>query len=441
MTPFPGTATLECALEDAPEGTLEGALRGAVAGPAPESEEEVAGDLLAGYLRSTNPLPARVRVAPPPRSWAALKPSLIDALNEVGARGDKPPELVGMPLCGGGADFRALPVAPRPHGDAPAPCGGCARRPLCSPPESWSHELSPFGPSDPGELFGAWHARLAAALGEEADPRLARAVRAHLASIAATHADAPATLEPSVTFGAGLERATRLAIFHGKLPTGTGAARAAMAAQLRGFLAMHDAIGAPRPRALAEVLLRAGPLQAPVGFDARPSAPPSLKVYVRLQDRSPRQRAALLVALRPLVASGWSTPQAEELARGADMLGVSTVHGRVAVVKAYIPADPAAGWPDVGLPAIVDTHPFVSLSRQRAYAVVDLAGPTRQPKWDFFLREPLLSPALTLDLLSRIASPPAAAQARGLLDHQLFRSDVVAGALRGDQVTLYLDLS
>lgn len=386
-----------------------------------------ADDLPAWLDRPSGPVRA-IRVLPS-SSWARLKPLILPRLRAWGAARRRPPALVGYPKCAIGDEFPTLPPSPPGPWPAPAACASCGEREGCSPPPAWHAELQPFGPRDLEARWQRFHRRFAELAGLAVDGRLDRALAAILSARRGPLANAPWALEPSVLFAPMLVPAVRLAVFQGDVRRDDP--RGGMALLLDAFAALHEAAGAPVPRALLDRLRAAPPCPFPLGFDARPGAELLLKGYLRVEHLAPVQR-------QELVAAFAAAPAGIPFER-VDMIGLGTQRGELASLKLYVRADPCRA--ELGLEALPASDPLVSLAGGRAYAVVDLLHPEkRPPKWDLPLRAHLLSGPMLPSVMADLSSAAAIDQLRALVDHREFRVDCVAAGRRGSDVALYLEL-
>src|SRR5579883_594783 len=340
------------------------------------SRHVVAGDDLVGFLERGAAGGSHVEVAPPPRSWAAIKPGVLRALRERESRGLPLPRFLGYPLCAVGVNERGFPVIPSGEGPAHPACDRCGARPGCSPPAAWSDELAPFSPRDELLLWRRWHRRLASVAGLAERPELDRLVETALAGFVGPLAAAPRTVEPSVTLGpSGIEPVVRAAIFHGYEPRDDGAGRLATEVHLETFAALHEVAGQPPPRGLLGLLARFAPFPFPMGFEAPAAAPPSLKAYLVVERMAPERKRAALAALLAHARAAPPPLLAEVPEADVDMIGLGTADGRLATVKLYVRRDPTRPFARASLPALAPSHPAVALAEGRAYATIDLVQP------------------------------------------------------------------
>jgi len=402
-------------------------------------EQRVLEDLRAGKQA--------IVVDPSPTSWAVLKPHVLPLLSRNGPR-SRQLQLVGYPLCAVGESWRALARVSGPARAYHPACQRCALRDPCSPPAAWNEaELQPFGSRDPVELFRRFQ------------ERFRRATRAASSSVAdkmvVAHAETlrflPGgvwELEPSIVVSDQLESRLRLVVFHGPQLDDAARARRVTHQLIESWARMHEIAGAPLPSALRGVLERHAPFEMPLGFEIRTPDQPQLKAYARVHQLSSRHRRAFVTELLGAMEQPTARADVAELEQtratlfdDLRMVGFGTQGGTFVALKLYVERLDRQGWPEIGLIPPPEDHPFEVLSKQRALAVVDLAHPEgRVHKLDFFLRERLLSGPMLAEMGRRIFARGVAEQLSALVEHQEFRVDVVAGALRGDAWAFYLAL-
>jgi hypothetical protein len=364
----------------------------------------------------------------PPESWARLKPRVLPLLS---GRSRAHGTIVGYPLCAVGESWRALANVSGPAIAQHPPCVSCGRATACSPPTAWNEdELQPFGPTGAEALWDRFHGRFCEATRAPRRELADRLIESHAGVLPEVW-----ELEPSLVLSDRVEPTLRAVVFHGRLPEdGAELTRRLLAS----FWRWHELAGADVPRGLRELLEPMAPFELPIGFELGDGAP-MLKAYVRLQHMSPDDRHALaqeLAALagRPALASlSWSD---------VHMIGLATRGGALVGLKLYVARDARAGWPELGLPAMPDDHPLEVLSSHRAYAVLDVTHPEARPhKWDYYLRERLLSGPMIAELARRLFSERVAREVATIARHHHFRLDAVAGAVRGSAWVLYCALA
>lgn len=245
----------------------------------------------------------------------------------------------------------------------------------------------------------------------------------------------PVSLEPSVLLSDDLEGSARFVVFPHRIAPGAGAA-----AEYRDVLACVRSLLSDLAADPCEKLLRdlgsLPPLPMPVGVDGHPGSW-RLKVYLRLEDKTPAETRALLEALTRSGAT--IDPVAIP---GLQMLGLVLDDGGLHTVKAYVTARPSqreAGFP----PPLAADHPLVTLTGDRALATLDIwcRETRRANKWDFNLRDHYLAGASAERLVGQLVPQPSASQFRPLLVGPTYRADVVAIGVRATTMALYMELN
>jgi hypothetical protein len=402
----------------------------------------VAGDRLLQHLGETLSAGERVVIDPPPGSWAALKPALLEHLHERRRRGGPLPQLVNYPFCAIGAGRRGLPLViagDRPFFDE---CAGCGLRNGCSPPVAFHEELQPFGPACPATLWQRFHRRWAAQAGIGPLPELNEFVARAREHLSGPLSGVGLSVEPSVSIGERTVPIARLALFYEHWPRSDPQGHEATIQLVRSFVRLHEILGGRAPTGLSQVLCRHTPFPLHVGCELAPGRPPLVKGYLfvtRFSDLAKRELLRDLARFAKLPEH----PAVSELVWGdIEIIGVCTVAERIEAIKVYQRRDPTKDWPLVSLPGLPPDHPAVVLSGGRAYATIDLcARRPRPPKWDLIVRHQLLTGPLLVRRLAGVLGPSGAARLALLVDHREFRVDTVAIALRGGSMTFYLGLS
>lgn len=402
-------------------------------------EHVVPGDQLAQLLLDADQGLTHVTIAPPPSSWAPARTAVLQHARAAWQRGRRPPTLSGFPLCVAGLEHRELRVRAS-GGAAPEPCARCSRRAACSPPSVWSEEMMPFGPPDTLDLWRAFHAHFTAATGSALRLELDDWV-ALLARRRGPRRPLDCILEPSISIGPrGILPRLRVAAFPGE-PRGA-LLRSEGPLLLRVFAAQHQLFGVPLDPEVTRLLGSFGRLSLPTGFELDEEGQLDMKAYVRLHASPPEERRRLVTGLVERSAAARALPVDAVRWQDVDMVGFSTRAGAVSTVKVYVHADPSAGFRAGGLPAVPASHPLVALSGGQALAVLDLCAPrARPPKWDFRLRDELLTGPVVVRRLGGLVSGEAAGRVHHFLADPPFHVAVVAAALRAESLTLYLEIA
>ncbi len=392
---------------------------------------QVSGERLSEFLRQPRGALARVEVvAPAPPAWAPLKPALLRFVQRYRDSGDLPPVFRGVPLCLFGSEwsgFRSSVRAVPAHGR----CVACAARDSCGFEEEVPDELHPISTAP---LLQRWHdycAAFARATGSD----MAAPSNSIVEKIVAAYAG-PVSLEPSVLVTDAIVPSLRFVVFPHRAGVGAEAKDRyeEVLACIEGVLADLGSKGCAN---LLDTLVRLPPLPVPLGLDGGGGSW-SLKMYLRLEDKSPAERQAVLDEISGLA------PAMDPVATvDLQMLGLVLDDAGLHTVKAYVAARPtcagAAGFP----PPLAADHPLVALGGDRALATLDIwcRGARRSNKWDFNLREHYLAGDTVERLVAEIASPRSAADLRPLLVGPTYRADVVAVGLRQETVALYMELN
>jgi hypothetical protein len=175
----------------------------------------------------------------------------------------------------------------------------------------------------------------------------------------------------------------------------------------------------------------------PVGVEGHAGAW-RLKVYLRLEEKSPAEKLAVLDAV---ARSG--APMDSVSPAGVQMLGLVLDGGGLHTVKAYVIAQPTRRVDDRFPPPLAADHPLVTLTGDRALATLDVwcRDTRRANKWDFNLREHYVAGASAERLVSQLASAQSASQFSPLLVGPTYRADVVAIGVRATTMALYMELN
>lgn len=393
----------------------------------------VAGERLSDFLLHPPDGLTEVEVTSPPPSWVPLKPLLVRLVRSYRERGLEPPVFAGVPLCLFGSEWRGFPSRAR---TAPARgrCAPCHARRSCGFGAEVPDELLPISEAP---LLARWrdygaafrHVTCSDAV-TACTPLVERIVAAYRG---------PVSLEPSVLLASAVEPTARLVVFPHRIapgPAGEAEYREVLAC-VRSLLAE---IGADPCTDLVRGLGALPPLPMPVGLDGHPGSW-RLKVYLRLEDKTPAEKQAVLEVL-----SRGAVTLAPVSASGLQMLGLVLDDGGLHTVKAYVTARPsqptqreADGFP----PPLAADHPLVALTGDRALATLDVwcRGARRANKWDFNLREHYVAGASAERLVEQLAPERSASPLRPLLVGSTYRSDVVAIGVRATTVALYMELN
>ncbi len=390
----------------------------------------VAGERLSDFLLHPPDALTEIEVISPPPGWAPLKPLLVRFVRSYRERGLVPPVFAGVPLCLFGSEWPGFPSRARTT-PARGRCAPCQARRSCGFEPEVPAELLPISEAPPLERWRDY----GVAFQRATDSDAATACTPFVERIMATYRGT-VSLEPSVLLSDTIEPSARFVVFPHRMAGGAGAH-----AEYHGVLACVQSLLADVGAAPCEDLVRAlaalPPSPMPVGMEGRAGSW-RLKVYLRVEDKTPADKQAVLDALTragarldPIVPSR------------LQMLGLVLDDGGLHTVKAYVTTRPShhegAGFP----PPLAADHPLVTLTEDHALATLDVwcRGARRANKWDFNLREHHMAGASADRLVGRLASPSSAARFRPLLVGSAYRADIVAVGVRATTLALYMELN
>ena len=389
-------------------------------------EVRVSGAQLPEFLRQPRLGLTRVEVTPPPCSWVPLKPALLRFARWYRERGVEPPIFSDVPMCLFGSEWPPFKdIAPTTP--ARERCTACEERSLCG----FGAELVP---SSDSELLQRWSDYSAAFL-RVTGSDLALKTGAFVEKIISVYRG-PVSLDPSVLVSNGVDPSIRFVVFPHHIGVG-----AAAEVQYLEVLACVDSIlgelGSNRSEALVGALGRLSPSPVPIGLDGIGGSW-RLKIYLRLEDKTPIEKQAALDAISPFASGMDPVPT-----QGLEMLGLVMDAAGLHTVKAYLQARPTRRGPAGFPPPLAADHPLVTLAGDRALAGLDVwcRGARRSNKWDFNLREHYLAGEVAERLVAEIASCESVTQLRPLLVGPTYRADLYAVGLRGGTLALYMELN
>ncbi len=390
----------------------------------------VSGERLSEFLRQPPRSLSEVEVTSPPASWAPLKPLLLRLVESYRERGLDSPTFRGVPLCLFGSEWSGFRSAERTT-PARGRCAPCAARRSCDFAAEVPDELLAISEApllqrwrDYGTAFQGVTGSDAATAGTHFVERIMSVYRG------------PITLEPSVLLSDAVEPSARFVVFPHRIAAGEVAE-----AEFRDVLACVSGllaeVGADRCEALLHALGSLPPLPTPVGMEGRAGSW-RLKVYLRVEDKTPAEKQVVLDAL---ARSGAKMDLAPSPA--LHMLGLVLDERGLHTVKAYVVAHPSRREADGFPPPLPTSHPLVRLTGDRALATLDVwcRGPRRVDKWDFNMREHYLAGASAERLVAELASSESAARVRPLLVGPTYRADIGAIGVRGNTLALYIELN
>lgn len=394
------------------------------------SSVQVSGERLSEFLRHPPDALANVEVTSPPPSWAPLKPLLLQLVRSYRERGLEPPVFGGVPLCLFGSEWPGFRSRARTT-PARGRCAACQARRSCGFVPEVPSELLPISEASTLDRWrdyaAAFRGVTSSATATACTPFVERIMSAYRG---------PVSLEPSVLLSDGLEGSARFVVFPHRIAAGAGAD-----AEYRNVLAcvrsLLSDLGADGCDTLLHDLGSLPPLPMPVGVEGE-AGTWRLKVYLRLEDKTPAEKQAVLAAL---ARSGATMDPVSP--SGLQMLGLVLDDGGLHTVKAYVVARPSQREADGFPPPLPGDHPLVTLTGDRALATLDIwcRGARRANKWDFNLREHYLAGASAERLVGQLASERSASQFRPLLVGPTYRADVVAIGVRATTVALYMELN
>jgi hypothetical protein len=389
----------------------------------------VAGERLSDLLLDPPDGLTEIEVVSPPPNWVPLKPLLLRFVRTYRERGLAPPVFAGVPLCLFGSEWPGFPSRARTT-PARGRCAPCLARRSCGFGTEVPDELLPLSEAPPLERWREYGAAFQRATGSDAatgcTPFLERIMAAYRGAV---------SLEPSVLLSDAVEPSARFVVFPHRMAGGTGAAAEyhEVLACVRGLLAD---IGAPCGD-LVRALAALPPMPMPVGMEGRAESW-RLKLYLRVEDKTPAEKQAVLDALAR--GGAGMDPIAPY---GVQMLGLVLDAGGLHTIKAYVAARPSEREVDGLPPSLAPDHPLVMLTGDRALATLDVwcRGAPRANKWDFNLREHYMAGVPAERVVEQLAPERSASQLRPLLVGLRYRADVVAIGLRATTVALYMELN
>ncbi len=390
----------------------------------------VAGERLSEFVsQPAGPLTA-VEVTSPPPSWVPLKPLLLQLVRSYRERGLDPPIFSGVPLCLFGSEWPGFKSRPRTT-PALGRCAPCQARGSCGFRAEVPDELLSISEAPPLQRWRDYGAAFRRVTGSNA----ATACTPFVERIMSAYRG-PVSLEPSVLLSDTVEPSARFVVFPHRTAAGA-AAEAEHRAVLACVRELLTELGAGRCAELVRALGSLPPLPMPVGMDGQAGSW-RLKVYLRLEDKTPAEKQAVLDALS---RSGASMDPVSP--SGLQMLGLVLDDGGLHTVKAYVIAQPTRREADGFPPPLAADHPLVRLTGDCALATLDVwcRRARRANKWDFNLREHYLAGEFAERLVGQLASRQSATQLRPLLVEPTYRADVVAVGLRATTVALYVELN
>ena len=390
----------------------------------------VTGDRLAELLRRPPDALTEVEVTSAPPSWPALKPLLARFVRSYRERGLEPPRFGGVPICLFGSEWPGFPSRAR---TAPARgrCASCGARHACGFGAAVPDALPVISEAPVLTRWRDYGDAFRHVTGSDdvtaATPLLERILAAYRGSV---------SLEPSVLLSSAVEPSARFVVFPHRLadgPEGAAESRAVIAC-VRDLLAE---IGADPCTDLLDALAALPPLPMPVGLDGH-AGRWRLKLYLRLEDRTPAEKQAVLGAVTP---SGALLDPVEQ--SGLQMLGLVLDESGLHTVKAYVAARPSRPEADGMPPPLAATHPLVTLTGDRALATLDVwcRGARRANKWDFNLRDHFLAGASAERLVTELGTLRNASRFFGMLVGPSYRADIVAVGVRAATLAVYMELN
>lgn len=388
----------------------------------------VAGEHLAELLRRPPEALAAVDVTSPPPRWPPLKPLLLGLVRSYRERGVTPPAFTGVPLCLFGSEWPGFPSRARttpPRGR----CDACLARRACAHEPEVPAELLPISEAPPLDRWRAYADAFRQATGSGAAIACTPFVERIVAAFRG-----PVSIEPSVLLSDALDPSARVVVFPHRVAEGRAgeAERDDLLACLRSLLAT---LGTDPAAELVQALASLPLVPMPIGVDGAPGSW-RIKVYLRLEERTPGEKETVIAALAPLA------PDMDPVPSDLRMLGLVLDGGGLHTVKAYVAARPSRRESAAFPPPLAAEHPLVGLAGDRALATLDVwcRGARRANKWDFNLREHYLAGAAAEHLVAELVSPESAAAFRRLLVGSGYRADVVAIGVRGTTIAPYMEL-
>ncbi len=391
---------------------------------------QVSGERLPEFLSQPRGALARVEVTSQPGAWVPLKPAFTRFVKSYRDAGTEPPIFRGVPLCLFGSEWPGFGSAARSV-PARGRCVDCLARDACGYEAEVPDELLPISSAP---LLRRWRDYGAAFLrvtgsemASDSTPILEKIVAAYRG---------PVSVEPSVLVSDGVDSSLRFVVFPHLADVGDEAAEqyAEVLACVQDVLAD---LGADSSAEMFGAIGGLPPSPVPLGLDGSGGSW-SVKMYLRLEDKGPEERQAVLDEISRF-APGMDAVRAADL----HMIGLVLDDAGLHTVKAYVAARPtllgAAGFP----PQLAPDHPLVTLAGDRALATLDVwcRGARRSNKWDFNLRDHYLAGAAAERLVAETDSAKIATSLRPLFVGATYRADIVAVGLRGETLALYMELN
>jgi hypothetical protein len=390
----------------------------------------VTGDRLAELLRRPPDALTEVEVTSAPSSWPPLKPLLVRFIRAHRERGLEPPRFGGVPICLFGSEWPGFPSRPR-KAPARGRCVSCGARHACGFDAAVPDPLPVISDAPLATRWRDYGAAFRHVTGSDdvtaATPFLERIVAAYRG---------PVSLEPSVLLSSAVEPSARFVVFPHRVangPEGAAESRAVIAC-VRTLL---TEIGADPCTQLLDALAPLPPMPMPVGLDGH-AGRWRLKMYLRLEDRTPAEKHAVLdaIARSGAVLDAVALPDLQ-------MLGLVLDEGGIHIVKAYVAARPSRPQADGMPPPLAADHLLVRLTGDRALATLDVwcRGARRANKWDFNLRDHFLAGPSAERLVTELGTLRNASRFHSMLVGPTYRADIVAIGVRAATLAVYMELN
>jgi len=393
----------------------------------------VSGERLSEFLRQPRSPVREVEVTSPPPSWARLKPVLVRFVRGYEARGLERPGFAGVPLCLFGSEWSGFTSRSRTT-PACGRCAPCQARQSCGFGAEVPDELLPISDAPPLQRWRDYGAAFRRVTGSDA----ATACTPFVERIMSAYRG-PVSIDPSIVLSDGVQPSTRFVVFPHRGPRGLAAE-----AEHRDVIAcirdLLTELGFDRCDGLLRALGELPPFPIPVGMEECHAGSWQLKFYLRLEDKTPAEKQAVLDAVSRSGADMGRVSASSEL----QMLGLVLDADGLHTVKTYVTARPTRLDAAIGFPAPLPVdHPMVTVTGDRALAVPDVwcRGARRAGKWDFNLREHYLAGEFAERLVEDLAPQQTATQLRPVLVGPTYRADVIAVGVRKAAVALYIELN
>jgi hypothetical protein len=392
----------------------------------------VSGERLFEFLRQPGAPVTDVEVTSLPPSWAPLKPLLVRFVRAYEARGLARPVFAGVPLCVFGSEWSGFTSRPRTR-PARGRCVPCQARDSCGFGSEVPDELLAISDAPRLQRWGDYAAAFHGVTGSDS----ATACTPFVERIMSAYRG-PVSVDPSIVLSDGVQPSTRFVVFPHRPPTGD-AAEAEHRQVLACIRDLLTELGFDRCDRLLGALGELAPLPLPFGMEECLAGSWQLKLYLRVEDKTPPQKQAVLDALSRSGASMEGVSASSRL----QMLGLVLDADGLHTVKAYVTARPtrpdATAFPT---PLVVD-HPMARLTGDRALAVPDVwaRGAPRASKWDFNVREHYLAGESAACLVAKLTSAKTATEVGPLLAGPTYRADIIAVGMRASAVALYIELN